>query len=145
MVSWACYSRSMRLLIAVLFVGFTVVFAQEDGPLTEADGANFESALASLYRNISGSDTEPTGLTSNRTIVLTERAVNGYLRFQGASILPEGLSDVTVEIEEGGRVTGTGILNLDEIDDFLRKSTIFSGSFQNSISANASLPRINHH
>jgi len=118
MVSWACYSRSMRLLIAVLFVGFTVVFAQEDGPLTEADGANFESALASLYRNISGSDTEPTGLTSNRTIVLTERAVNGYLRFQGASILPEGLSDVTVEIEEGGRVTGTGILNLDEIDDF---------------------------
>ena len=108
----------MRLLIAVLIVASTVGFAQEGGPLTESDGAEFELALASLYRNISESENESTEVTSNRAIVLTQRALNGYLRFQGASILPEGLSDVTVVIEQNGRVTSTGTVNLDEIDDF---------------------------
>ena len=46
----------MRLLIALLVVASTVGLAQEDGPLTEADGADFESALASLYRHVSESD-----------------------------------------------------------------------------------------
>ena len=108
----------MRLLIALLVVASTVGLAQEDGPLTEADGADFESALASLYRHVSESDNESTGLTTNRAIVLTQRALNGYLRFQGVSILPEGLSDVTVEIQEGGLVTAFGTVNLDEIDEF---------------------------
>lgn len=137
-VSGACYSRLMRLLIAVLFVGSAVLSAQESGPLTEADGANFESALASLYRNISESDNERNGLNSNRAIVLTQRALNGYLRFQGTSMLPEGLSDVTVEIQEGGRLTGTGTLNLDELDDFDAGATgmlqFLSGSLPVSVS-----------
>jgi len=138
-VSGACYSRSMRLLIAVLVVVSTVGFAQEDGPLTESDGADFESALASLYRNISESENESNGVNANRAIVLTQRALNGYLRFQGASILPEGLSDVTVVIQGNGRVTGTGTVNLDEIDDVDAGSSgmlqFLSGSLPLSVSA----------
>ncbi len=138
MVSGACYSRSMRLLIALLVVASTVGLAQEDGPLTEADGADFESALASLYRHVSESDNESTGLTTNRAIVLTQRALNGYLRFQGVSILPEGLSDVTVEIQEGGLVTAFGTVNLDEIDEFDAGPTgmlqFLSGSLPVSVS-----------
>ena len=138
MVSGACYSRSMRLLIALLVVVSTVGLAQEDGPLTEADGADFESALASLYRHVSESDNESTGLTTNRAIVLTQRALNGYLRFQGLSILPEGLSDVTVEIQEGGLVTAFGTVNLDEIDEFDAGPTgmlqFLSGSLPVSVS-----------
>jgi hypothetical protein len=128
----------MRLLIALLVVASTVGLAQEDGPLTEADGADFESALASLYRHVSESDNESTGLTTNRAIVLTQRALNGYLRFQGVSILPEGLSDVTVEIQEGGLVTAFGTVNLDEIDEFDAGPTgmlqFLSGSLPVSVS-----------
>tara|TARA_B100000686_G_C16802126_1_gene986899 strand:+ start:3750 stop:4355 length:606 start_codon:yes stop_codon:yes gene_type:complete len=128
----------MRLLIALLVVVSTVGLAQEDGPLTEADGADFESALASLYRHVSESDNESTGLTTNRAIVLTQRALNGYLRFQGLSILPEGLSDVTVEIQEGGLVTAFGTVNLDEIDEFDAGPTgmlqFLSGSLPVSVS-----------
>ena len=116
--SGACYSRSMRLLIVVIFVGCTVLFAQDTGTLTEADGADFESALNALYRNISDSDNQTTGLSPSSAVVLTQRALNGYLRFQGTTILPEGLSDVTIEIQSDGRLTGTGTLDLDQIEDF---------------------------
>lgn len=129
----------MGLIIALLFVGSNIVFTQESGPLTEEDGADFELALGSLYRNISESNNQSAGLNSNRPIVLMQRALNGYLRFQGASMLPEGLSDVTVEIHEGGRLTGTGTLNLDEIDDFDTGTTgmlqFLSGSLPVSLTA----------
>tara|TARA_B100000949_G_scaffold234415_1_gene253413 strand:- start:1066 stop:1662 length:597 start_codon:yes stop_codon:yes gene_type:complete len=124
----------MSLLIALFLILPVSVGAEQSQMLTPADGADFEQALAALNQNISDSSNQTAG---SRTVVFSERSLNGYLRFQGESFLPTGLSNVSVEIQEAGRLIGTGMLNLDEMGDFPGGSTgvlqLLSGSLPVSI------------
>ena len=124
----------MSLLIALFLILPVSVGAEQSQMLTPADGADFEQALAALNQNISDSSNQT---ARSRTVVFSERSLNGYLRFQGESFLPTGLSNVSVEIQEAGRLIGTGMLNLDEMGDFPGGSTgvlqLLSGSLPVSI------------
>jgi len=127
----------MSLLIALFLIFPVSVGAEQSEALTPADGADFEQAVAALNQNVSDLSKQPGAANSNRTVVFSERSLNGYLRFQGKSLLPTGLSNVSIEIQEGGRLIGTGMLNLDEIGDFPGGSTgalkFLSGSLPVSI------------
>ena len=127
----------MRFLIALFLILPVSVATEQSDELTAADGADFEQAVAALNQNLSDLNKQPAGANSNRTVVFSERSLNGYLRFQGKSLLPTGLSNVSVGIQGEGRLIGTGILNLDEIDDFPGGSTgvlqLLSGSLPVSI------------
>ena len=127
----------MRFLIALFLILPVSVATEQSDELTAADGADFEQAVAALNQNLSDLNKQPGGANSNRTVVFSERSLNGYLRFQGKSLLPTGLSNVSVGIQGEGRLIGTGILNLDETDDFPSGSTgvlqLLSGSLPVSI------------
>jgi len=127
----------MRFLIALFLILPVSVATEQSDELTAADGADFEQAVAALNQNLSDLNKQPGGANSNRTVVFSERSLNGYLRFQGKSLLPTGLSNVSVGIQDEGRLIGTGILNLDEMDDFPSGSTgvlqLLSGSLPVSI------------
>ncbi len=127
----------MSLLIARFLILPVSVGAEQSEALTPADGADFEQAVAALNQNVSDLSKQPGAANSNRTVVFSERSLNGYLRFQGKSLLPTGLSNVSIEIQEGGRLIGTGMLNLDEMGDLPSGSTgalkFLSGSLPVSI------------
>tara|TARA_B100000029_G_scaffold489929_1_gene548219 strand:- start:987 stop:1592 length:606 start_codon:yes stop_codon:yes gene_type:complete len=128
----------MRLLLATLFTGFVLVSSQDSRPLTAEDGADFVSVMDLLNQAVPEVNEQEVENDSAREIVVTQRSLNGYLRFQGASILPEALSDVTVEILEGGQLIGTGFVNVDEVDDLSSGSMgmlqFLSGSLPVSVS-----------
>jgi len=127
----------MSLLIVLVLIFPVSVGTGQSEELTPADGADFEQALATLNQNISDLSNQSGGANSNRTVVFSERSINGYLQFQGKTLLPTGLSNVSVEIQEDGRLIGTGLLNLDEMDDFSDGATgvlqLLSGSLPVSI------------
>ena len=128
----------MRLLIPLFLILATSVSSQQNEAVTEADGVDFEQAIAALRSNISDSSDPLTEVSQKGTVEFTQRSLNGYLRFQGNSFLPSGLSDVTVEIQQDGRLRGTGVLDLDEMDDFADGSSgvlqLLSGSLPVSVS-----------
>ena len=127
----------MRFLIALFLIFPVSVATEQSGELTAADGADFEQAVAALNQNVSDLSKQPGEANSNGTVVFSERSLNGYLRFQGKSLLPTGLSNVSVEIQDEGRLIGTGMLNLDEMGDIPGGSTgvlqLLSGSLPVSI------------
>ena len=127
----------MSLLIALFLIFPVSVGAEQSEALTPADGVDFEQSVAALNQDISDLSNEPGGANSSRTVVFSERSLNGYLRFQGKSLLPTGLSNVSIEIQEEGRLIGTGMLNLDEMGDFPGGATgalqLLSGSLPVSI------------
>ncbi len=127
----------MGSLIALFLILPVSVGAEQSEALTPADGVDFEQAVAALNQDISDLSKEPGGANSNRTVVFSERSLNGYLRFQGKSLLPTGLSKVSIEMQGEGRLIGTGMLNLDEMGDFPGGSTgalqLLSGSLPVSI------------
>ncbi len=112
----------MRLLIALFLIVPVSVSSQQNEAVTEDDGANFEQALATLRNQILDSSDRLNEDGAKREVVFLQRSVNGYLRFQGSSILPRGLSDVTIEIQRDGQLSGTGTLNLDELEDVADES-----------------------
>ena len=128
----------MRLLIPLFLILATSVSSQQNEAVTEADGVDFEQAIAALRSNISDSSDPLTEVSQKGTVEFTQRSLNGYLRFQGNSFLPSGLSDVTVEIQQDGRLRGTGVLDLDEMDDFADASSgvlqLLSGSLPVAVS-----------
>ena len=98
----------MRFLIALFLIFPVSVATEQSDELTAADGEDFEQAVAALNQNVSGLSKQPGEASSNRTVVFSERSLNGYLRFQGKSLLPTGLSNVSVEIQDEGRLIGAG-------------------------------------
>jgi hypothetical protein len=84
--------------------------AQRSGPPTAADGREFEAALGRILLNAA---TPRRGGT--REVIITERAVNGFMRFQAADRLPPGLADPELRMEAGGRLTVTATVDLDAV------------------------------
>jgi len=83
---------------------------QGSGPLTAADGRELEAALARILLN---AGTPSRG--RERRVILGERAINGFLRFQGADRLPPGLTEPALRMEAGGRLTVTTTVDLDAV------------------------------
>ena len=105
-----CYSLRVTWLLAVVAVFGSMAPAQAGGPLTAADGRELEAALARILLNAA----TPRG-GSERRVVITERAVNGFLRFQGADQLPPGLTEPELRMQAGGRLTVTATVDLDSV------------------------------
>ena len=108
----------MTLILAIILGFGTGVVQQEEAPLSVVDGVALNDALDEILRNVaiaatSGSD--DTDGDRSRTVVVSERSVNGYLSFQGASLLPEGVDDLDVQMAGDGRVKASATLDLDTL------------------------------
>ena len=106
----ACYSLRVTWILGIVALFGSLAPAQAGGPLTPADGRELEGALARILLNAA----VPRG-AGERRVVITERAVNGFLRFQGADQLPPGLSEPELRMEAGGRLTVTATVDLDAV------------------------------
>ena len=100
----------MDILFALVLAMAGAGALQDAGPPTAADGREFEEALTRILRNAG----TPSG-GQKRRVVVRERAVNGFLRFQGADRLPPGLADPALAMATGGRLTVTATVNLDAV------------------------------
>ena len=91
-----------------------VVAAGQPGtPLSAADGRELETALSRILLNAATDHTaaEP------RRVVISERAVNAYFRFQGADLLPPGIVDPEVSMPGAGRLRARATVDLDGMRD----------------------------
>jgi hypothetical protein len=103
--------RHGRLASVVLTITLALVpvAAQSPTPLNSALGAQLEEKIAGILRHAEAASRE------TRLTTLLEPEINAYLRVQGAPLLPEGLSDPTIHIEDNQRVTVDAIIDLDAI------------------------------
>ena len=100
----------MTCILAIALLIGSVTSVQGNGPLTAADGRELEAALARILVN---AGTPSRG--RERRVILSERAINGFLRFQGADRLPPGLTEPALRMEAGGRLTVTTTVDLDAV------------------------------
>ena len=105
-----CYSLSVGWILAMALMVGAAAPVQGNGPPTAADGRELEAALARILLNAA---TPRRG--RERLVIITERAVNGFLRFQGADRLPPGLTDPEMRMEAGGRLTVTATVDLNAV------------------------------
>ena len=82
---------------------------QPSDPLTLEDGVRLEDKLVSI---LSHADTES---SEDRLTPLLEPEINAFLRFQGASRLPTGITTTTVRIGAAALVSAEAIVDLDVI------------------------------
>ena len=104
--------RRIAVAGAVVAVGLATLVAGEIQPsddLTRDDGARLERKLISI---LSHADTES---PEARLTPLLEPEINAFLKFQGASQLPTGVTEPTVRIGDGGLVSAVAIVDLDVI------------------------------
>lgn len=99
----------MAWILAVAAVLTGAAQPSVDGPLTAADGQKVEDAIASIVTNAA------TPAEALRTVTITARSVNAFLRFQGAGLLPGGVREPELQFIDPGRVSGRATINLDEI------------------------------
>ncbi len=98
--------------VAVAAFGLVTIAASETQPadtLTAEDGARFEQKLDSIFRHAN------TVSPDARLTSLLEPEINAFLKFQGASLLPTGLIDPTLRIDDAGLVSAEAIVDLDVI------------------------------
>lgn len=100
----------MTCILAIVLLIGSVTSVQGSGPLTAADGRELEAALARILLN---AGTPSRG--RERRVILSERAINGFLRFQGADRLPPGLTEPALRMGAGGRLTVTTTVDLDAV------------------------------
>ena len=106
----ACYSLIVTWILAVMVVFGATAPVQQAAPLSAADGRALETALARILLNAA---TPRRG--GERLVIITERAANGFLRFQGADRLPPGLTAPELRMAAGGRLTVTATVDLDAV------------------------------
>ena len=82
---------------------------QPSDPLTLEDGARLEHKLNSILGHANTESSEA------RVTPLLEPEINAFLRFQGASQLPAGLTTPTVRIGAAALVSAEAIVDLDVI------------------------------
>ena len=97
---------------AVAGIGLATLVAgemQPSNPLTHEDGASLERQLASILRHAGTESPEP------RLTPLLEPEINAFLKFQGMSQLPAGITEPTVRIADAELVSAEAIVDLDLI------------------------------
>ena len=79
-------------------------------PFTPADGRQLAEALAAIVDNADAAAATDSG---PRTITLTERGINAYLRFQGAELLPPAVGEPEIRLLGSGRLSARARIDLD--------------------------------
>ena len=93
----------------LLVAGLVPAAPQDDGQPTAEDGQRLAARLARIIDRGSRDSDRP------QTIVLPEREVNAYLRFQAVSELPPGVTEPHVTLADGGRVVARARIDLDAV------------------------------
>ena len=93
----------------LLVAGLVPAAAQDGGQPTAEDGQRLAARLARIIDRGSRDSDRP------QTVVLPEREVNAYLRFQAASELPPGVTEPRVTLADGGRVVARARIDLDAV------------------------------
>lgn len=105
--------RPRRVLAAwAVAAGVSVasaVVVVADVPRSRADADALLRKIAAITTN--GFSEAP----ARRTTTVTEREVNSFLAFHGRTGLPTGVLDPAVKIAPAGRLTGTAIVDLDQV------------------------------
>ena len=108
-------SQGLRRQVLVAVLGVTLLPAsglpQTGSPLTPEDGAALEPKLAQITAPVQAGGS-PLEL---EPVVLYEREVNGYLRFQAASSLPVGVADPYLSLAADGRVSAQASVDLNAV------------------------------
>ena len=110
----ACRRRRRGHTAAVLLalaVAQAAAAAQSPDTPASALGAQLQQKIDDILRH--AGDTSP---AAHRTTLL-EPEINAYLQFQGAALLPEGLTDPTISIGDARAVTVKAVIDLDAIRD----------------------------
>ena len=97
---------------AVIGVSLGTVTAgrmQPSDPLAVEDGARLEEKFLAILRHADTEAPDP------RLTPLLEPEINAFLRLQGASQLPSGITEPTLLIGEGDLVSANAIVDLDAI------------------------------
>ena len=115
-------SRGASATALVLVLGRTVAASALVGvglaasPATiQPDTRSLEAGTRVEQQFISILDNANTASADERLTVLLEPDIAAFLRFQGASQLPTGITEPTIEIGEGGTVSVEAIVDLDAI------------------------------
>lgn len=120
----------MRLLFYGLaravpvLVGLTVLASgattqlDNGGPLTAADGKQFEQALAEISRNAATPD------NNLSTVAIDQREINAYFLFQGATLFPAGVTDPHILFLGEGRVRAQVTVDLEQLKDQRARSLL---------------------
>lgn len=77
--------------------------------LTAVEGRRLAEKLTRIIEFEARGDAAP------QTVVLREREVNAYFRFQGASLLPDGVRDPRVTLGEDGQIAAHATVDLDAV------------------------------
>ncbi|MCY4076374.1 MAG: hypothetical protein OXH04_13205 [Acidobacteria bacterium] len=95
----------------VVVLGAAVPRAQPETtpPLAAAEGQRFAETLDAIV-GYSGAPGSPP-----RTIVLTERGINAYLRFQAADLLPPVVGEPRMRLLGDGRLSARALIDLDRL------------------------------
>lgn len=78
-------------------------------PLTAEDGQRLSEKLSQVVGH------DAVGSAVPQTVVLPSHEVNAYLKFQGAPLLPTGVTDPHLSFRETGGVAARAIVNLDAV------------------------------
>ena len=99
------------VLALVVALGATAPSAQSTvpPPLVPADGQRLADALAAIIDNAATAGGGP------RTVTLTERGINSYLRFQGADVLPPAVREPEIRLLGNGRLSARARIDLDRL------------------------------
>ena len=98
-------------LIALAGAAGLVAAAQPGAPLSAADGQELEAALSRILLHAATDH----AAAAPREVVLSERAVNAYFRFQGVDLFPPGIVSPEVSMLGGGRLQVQALVDLDGI------------------------------
>ena len=106
-------SRIVAIVMAAMSVLAAGIQSEGEPPLTTEDGRRLELKLVEIFQ---------TGATSTdgvelSPIVLPEREINAYLRFQAASQLPVGVTEPWFSMVGEGRVIVAATVDLSAVRD----------------------------
>ena len=103
--------RGLASAAALCALGATVLGAAGQQALTKREADSLEKKLAAMLARGAQATAAPKAL---RTPV-SDREVNAYFKYQGAAVLPVGVVNPSVGIQETGRLTGVVTVDLDAV------------------------------
>ena len=102
------WRRAVVVVASILWL-VTLPSAQADPPLSEEDGRALQGKIARIVSN------SQTNRTDVPEVVLWEREINAYLRFQAVPLLPAGVTEPLVTLQDAGRVATSARVDLEAI------------------------------
>ena len=108
----ACYYRSMRRLLTLIVVGLLCAGAVMAGAqdVLHTDAASMQKKLAAIMTR---AEKPPARAAASVRTSFTDREVNAYFKVHGPEVVPDGLVDPQIVIDDGGKVRGRAIVDLD--------------------------------